>query len=651
LVDNWKLDQPEPNKLFVGCRGIIVDDEVTREELRKEFQVCRSTELLEVHFSYAIITYENELKCMHVVEKKQGCIFNKKHVTLVPSCNSLSRGRSEIISYYQLKSVNLLSQPINESSRRDIFEIAKKYGGIKRVEISEGKACITFKSCISVINFLAVENGRLFGINNQVAELDDQELSKLTVKERFLPLIYDFKEIIIRGIKSEEEKNDVIKHFNEYGELSQCKVLKNKNKIDGFVTFRHSYSAYKAICIKRPDNSNWHINLAKGALKKIPYLSGNQALIQKVITQQNTVNEMYPNRGYMYTAGVAGNSTFLPGAAMPGGPFNLSVPPPNLVQPPAGPSKSEKANDIEIICTQSICLAYCKTICTTLRCLDLRVGVLNPPMDAAIDQIVDSIKSTGVTAIVFIDKTNEEQETLSAKFLQNSNIKLKDIPLSMAVQEFARAFGREAGQQIEEEKTRDRIHKEAAIANYEQQHKQRHSTQSHHDDIDIEQDRHMRELCYRVTKDSSLSLHENDQLIKYLTECRRIKVAKEYKDYVPHSLRNIPSGPYGDRELKIEKETIESMVTELINRNITDDEMEKSNQVELGDKDKISSAINTLLSLSSDGLKQLSSLTNTAAEEPSRNSHTKEPQKSTSTGNTNTDSSSKARSKASNFWN
>ena len=67
-----------------------------------------------------------------------GCIFNKKHVTLVPSCNSLSRGRSEIISYYQLKSVNLLSQPINESSRRDIFEIAKKYGGIKRVEISEG---------------------------------------------------------------------------------------------------------------------------------------------------------------------------------------------------------------------------------------------------------------------------------------------------------------------------------------------------------------------------------------------------------------------------------------------------------------------------------------------------------------------------------
>ena len=78
------------------------------------------------------------------------------------------------------------------------------------------------------------------------------------------------------------------------------------------------------------------------------------------------------------------------------------------------------------------------------------------------------------------------------------------------------------------------------------------------------------------------------------------------QDYVPHSLRNIPSGPYGDRELKIEKETIESMVTELINRNITDDEMEKSNQVELGDKDKISSAINTLLSLSSDGLKQLS---------------------------------------------
>jgi hypothetical protein len=341
------------------------------------------------------------------------------------------------------------------------------------LEISEGKACITFKSCLSVITFLAVENGRLFGINNQVSKLDDRELSKLTVKERFLPLIYDLKEIFIGGDKSEEEKNDVIKHFNEYGELKQCKVFKNKNKIDGYVTFKNSYSAYKALCIgsiKRPDNSKWYIHPAKSAFKKIPYSSGNQALIQKVIAHQNTASEMYPNRGYLYTAGVAGNSTFLPGAAIPGGPFDLSVPPPNLAPPPAGPRKSEQANDIEIICTQSICLAYCKTICTTLRCLDLRVGVLNPPEDAAIDQIVDSIKSTGVTAIVFVDKTNEEQETLSAKFLQNSNIKLKDIPLSMAVHEFARAFGREAGQQIEEGKTRLRIHEEAAFANYEQQH-------------------------------------------------------------------------------------------------------------------------------------------------------------------------------------
>ena len=102
----------------------------------------------------------------------------------------------------------------------------------------------------------------------------------------------------------------------------------------------------------------------------------------------------------------------------------------------------EQSNDIEIICTMACCLAYCKTICTTLRCLDLKVGVLNPPQNSSIDSIVDSIKTSGVTAIVFIDKTNAKEETLSAKFVNNSNIKLKDIPLNMAVQEFARAFGR-----------------------------------------------------------------------------------------------------------------------------------------------------------------------------------------------------------------
>ena len=153
-----------------------------------------------------------------------------------------------------------------------------------------------------------------------------------------MPLIYDFKEICITtGIKSEEEKSDVIKHFNNYGVLTQCKIVKDRNNYRGYVTFTDSYSAYKAI--SKGKIHKWNIVLANRYLKQIPYLSGNQALLNKVIAQQQTVSEnkineqqqtaseMNPNRGYMYSAGMAGNSTFFP---------NTSVPPPNFIPHPAG---------------------------------------------------------------------------------------------------------------------------------------------------------------------------------------------------------------------------------------------------------------------------------------------------------------------------
>ena len=46
-----------------------------------------------------------------------------------------------------------------------------------------------------------------------------------------------------------------------------------------------------------------------------------------------------------------------------------------------------------------------------------------------------------MTAIVFVDLANQRDKTISVKFVNNSNIKLKDIPLEMAVEELSKAFG------------------------------------------------------------------------------------------------------------------------------------------------------------------------------------------------------------------
>ena len=256
--------------------------------------------------------------------------------------------------------------------------------------------------------------------------------------------------------------------------------------------------------------------------------------------------------------------------------------------------KENLVNDTEIICTMPTCLEYSKTICKALQSLDLKVGVVNPPENYDINSVVDSMRATGVKAIVFVDMINAKTETLSAKFLNNSLIKMKDIPLNMAVQEFARAFGRnvieEAKPELQPEKI---IHHEEAQPSCELANPPNSSESDSGNKINT---RLMKELCGRLARELPISLSENDQLIRYLTEERSRKVSKEYGEYVPNSLKIVPVGPFGDRELKVERENIEESVEEIIGRFFSEDDHEKSvNEKEAdGNKDKIASAITTL---------------------------------------------------------
>lgn len=261
------------------------------------------------------------------------------------------------------------------------------------------------------------------------------------------------------------------------------------------------------------------------------------------------------------------------------------------------PKKENIVNDIEVICTMPTCLEYSKTICKALQSLDLKVGVVNPPENYDINSVVDSMRTTGVKAIVFVDMINAKTETLSAKFLKNSLIKMKDIPLNMAVQEFARAFGRNVREEVEPELQPEKIIHHEKEPSCELANPPNTSESDSQNKINT---RLMKELCGRLARELPISLSENDQLIRYLTEERSKKVSKEYGEYVPNSLKIVPVGPFGDRELKVERENIEESVEEIIGRFFSEDDHEKSvkeKDTGEGNKDKIASAITTLLTL------------------------------------------------------
>jgi len=280
----------------------------------------------------------------------------------------------------------------------------------------------------------------------------------------------------------------------------------------------------------------------------------------------------------------------------------ITVPPPQTAKPPV--------NHIEVICTMPECMDYSKQVCTTLRTLDLRVGVLCPPNGGKIDQIVESIKASGVAAGVFIDECNQKETTISVKFFDHRKIKLQDIPLHMALGELNKAFHGTEDITSQPPPVVTPLNRPPPLL------------QSQPPSFPIQppvitnmqpsptrkdsQKRAMKKLIERLIDDKSIFMKDINDLMKYFLDKRERQLAVEYDDYIPQRVKQPPIGPFADMEKKIVRENIEDMIDEVMKRNLAEDlEHLEAIHAETVEKEKLTSALTSLLSLRGDMLKNV----------------------------------------------
>ena len=96
-------------------------------------------------------------------------------------------------------------------------------------------------------------------------------------------------------------------------------------------------------------------------------------------------------------------------------------------------------------------------------------------------------------------------------------------------------------------------------------------------------------------------------MMKYFLDKREHQLALEYNDYIPQRVRQPPIGPFADMEKKIAKENIEDSIDDIMNRNLAEN-LEQALHDEVIEKEKVSSALNSLLALGKEGLKNLTNV-------------------------------------------
>jgi len=550
--------------------------------------------------------------------------------------NHLGYGRLKLIHELQLLTVVVYCPSILPGQELSLMDVFKRHGPIAEVNAMVGKATITFDRKESVVSAIAAENDVLLNGMKKTVEIFTDAISAnaAMVKISTLALIHNITEVCLK-YRGKLEEDKIRSVFSKFGDIAEIDTLSENIR----VKFCSASSVCSALSSANLRNTEFEPFILPGRLQQT--LSVIQPLLDlpenQMIDPPNFQSQYPENLGPLTNPTSSGEGISLP-PVVPNVPPLLTpmidVKPAMTVPPPGfGPQVPAKlTNHIEIVCTMPECIEYSKQVCSTLRCLELRVGVLRPPPGAKIEDIVESIKASGVVAAVFLDKCNQEQTTLSVKFFDHRNIKLKDVPLHLAVGELNRAFMENRNDDI----TRAKIHQHA-----QEVHDQTPPNISKPPPFQAPLNKPppliqpppfalpptqftipppalgptriapnrdpersaMKRLVERLFNEKSILLKDIDDMMKYFLDKREHQLAIEYDHYIPHRIRQPPIGPFGDMEKKIAKENIEDVIDDILKRNLAEDLEHIA--VENMEKQKLSSAPNSLLALGTEELKNL----------------------------------------------
>jgi len=669
IPENWPKEPYVETALYVGYYKLKRKNVTAafRNRVKKLLSKYGETYKLSIHENDTVVRFKSAFSCNAAFKG-----LKYEHLDGVPlivgrTINHLSYGRRRLINELKLLTVVVHCSSIRPGQGLSLKAVFERHGPIAEVNALVGKAIITFNDKESVISAIAVENDILLnGIKKTVEIFTDTLSANVTkVKISTLALIHNITEVCLQpGVQFDEKR--IRSTFSQFGEIVKVDTLSENISIK----FCKASSVYHALSSHDLRGTQFEPFIPPGRLQQ------TLSAIQPILDLPEDRNIDPPNFQSHYLEST--DNMQQPPAYAKASPVVQAVP-----VPPSCPSVTTEidvlpsftnasspvksaTNHVEIVCTMPECIEYSKQVCSTLRCLELRVGVLSPPAGARIEEIVESIKASGVVAVVFIDKCNQEQTTLSVKFYDHRNIKLKDVPLHLAVAELNKAFMGNRNDEI----TRAKIHKQAQAVSIQPppinqpppvlqlppiqqppptlQHPPIHQpppilqpqTMQHPPPAlnqppptlqppsfalppstsrtiptkftqppptSPQRDRATRKSIRNLINDRPFLLKDIDDMMKYFLDKREYQLALEYNDYIPQRVRQPPIGPFADMEKKIAKENIEDSIDDIMNRNLAEN-LEQVLQDEVIEKEKVSSALNSLLALGKEGLKNLTNI-------------------------------------------
>jgi len=643
VPENWPIGAYEDNVLYIGFikkeEGARNKNLIERNLMESLLSAYGEIEQLVFNQRYAVVSFKYKSTCDQVYKGLKNKAMGNVTFIVGRTWNHLGNGRLQLINDLDLTTVVVKCQSIKPGQGGFLRNLFGRHGSILEVDAMVGKATITFNERKSVISCIAVENDLPLNGMKKSVELDTENLDKSVVKVSTLALIHNITDVCLqsRG-QLEEERIRLV--FQKYGDIAHIDTLSENIK----VSFFSASAVTKALDDADLANTPFEpIILAERLQQTLSVIQPEVSvtgghMISQSLTRPGGLTRISNAPPSPCTYPVPPMQTRPPPSVFsiptptvlpitrPALPLSrpisapvlptLSTTPmiaPAMTVPPPSPQvvKVGGVNDIEVICTMPECMEYSKHVCTQIRSLRLKVGVLCPPPGVNIDEIVESMIASGVAAAAFIDKCNQNQTTLSIKFFDHREIKLKDVPLHLALGEISKAFFGNTNI--------DRA--QVQVVNHPipplnvpppmitqpppsiQQHPSAFPSTSKQSSV-LSKKIAMKTLIEELLDNKSILMKDINDLMKYFLDMRERQLTLEYDDYIPQRVKQPPIGPFADMEKKIVRGNIEDLIDEVMKRNLDEDlEHHEAIQAEAAEKEKLASVLTSLLSLESVGLK------------------------------------------------
>jgi len=220
---------------------------------------------------------------------------------------------------------------------------------------------------------------------------------------------------------------------------------------------------------------------------------------------------------------------------------------------PGPPAKSEKPNDVEIICMDKVLRLYGENLEGRLKNMGLSVDILFPNPDIPLGKVLGNIASRGVMYAICLSPENRDHGSVTLNVLQGQQQEHRNMPVDDAMSFISKNFPNLVGGQNPVPPSSGNSANNSVISSKAFSGP---GLTGHPQDI--------QKIINFMSDDRPLSIMEYDKMIKYLVNKRTETLKEEYGDNIPAHLQHPPVGPQQDPITKAKQEEMQNRIQKIL---------------------------------------------------------------------------------------